>query len=480
MPNISEFRQQCAALGLDHIEVIEGAREPDVTLNMIINGQVDTITIGTYEYFESDLKQTDIVFFVEDEVSNQVSFIGNAVFFTERGGSDESWTYKTKKLTIPLNGGVRTFNASIKDEFIASGVLGIMANSIDDVDQYQNYKEDSLYGKIESKIQDLIAEEDKKRASNKGTLIGVKIPWLYNTYVFGSYLISPTGSYDHFLNCAKSNLAAVYSTGDRSRANQSFFPIFLQNKEISINQFSYNFSTVSGDQMHSIDYHIEQSSPNILLKSYIDGQPIAWDHGYARYSNSSYLDLHINGSFDWCLYLFYGGRRIYNCSGGFNTISSEKTYNSDALYSQPILEVYYKEQPFISGMVLWITNIHPDETYPFLGGYITSVALDRTGHIIKPVCPYIGLTDTTIDGVTITNNGKIAYNNCINSTFIADALAQNAIDYAPDSSPFTPLKGKGLMEIAIPMSSTEANYAKNLDYIIAPDEYIPEDYFDDE
>lgn len=131
-------------------------------------------------------------------------------------------------------------------------------------------------------------------------------------------------------------------------------------------------------------------------------------------------------------------------------------------------------------MVLWITNIYPDETYPFLGGYITSVALDRTGHIIKPVCPYIGLTDTTIDGVTITSNGKIAYNNCINSTFIADALAQNAIDYAPDSSPFTPLKGKGLMEIAIPMSSTEANYAKNLNYIIAPDEYIPEDYFDDE
>jgi hypothetical protein len=35
---------------------------------MIKNGQVDTITTGTYEYYEPELKKLDIVFFSEDDV----------------------------------------------------------------------------------------------------------------------------------------------------------------------------------------------------------------------------------------------------------------------------------------------------------------------------------------------------------------------------------------------------------------------------
>lgn len=480
MPNISEFKQECAALGLPHVEVIWGERELEVTLDMIKNGQVDTITTGTYEYFESQLKNLDIVFFSEDDTIQGVTFIGNSVFFTERGGSDESWTYKTREISIPLNGGIKTFNQSIKDEFIASGVLGIMANSIDEVDQSGNYREDSLYGKIKDKVQALILEADKTRTTNKGTLLGVKIPWLYNVYVFGSYLISPTDYFDHFLNCNKISLATVGSSGDRDRSNQSFFPLFLLNKSISNNKFSYSFSTLPGEQLHSVSGYIEQTSPSILLKSYIDKEPISWDSAYHRYYTDSFMDLRINGNFNWCMYLNYGGKRIHNCSGGFNTRSSTTTSNHDDLYSQPTLEVFYKDQPFITGMVLWITDIYPDDAYPFISGYITSIALDKTGQIIKPVCPYIGTLNTTIDGINIVANEKISYDNCINNTFIEHCLDQDAISYAPDSSPFTPLKGKSLMEVAIPMSNVEANYTKNLDYIIAPNEYIPEDYFDDE
>jgi hypothetical protein len=52
-------------------------------------------------------------------------------------------------------------------------------------------------------------------------------------------------------------------------------------------------------------------------------------------------------------------------------------------------------------------------------------------------------------------------------------------DYCQNAR-FTPLKGKTVLEVCIPIRAEELNYAKNVDYIIAPNGLIPDNYFDDE
>ena len=67
MPNVNEFKNQCAALGLQHVEVKDGYVDNVHSLDDILNPdgspKLDTISVTTYETYEDDLKTTDIVFF---------------------------------------------------------------------------------------------------------------------------------------------------------------------------------------------------------------------------------------------------------------------------------------------------------------------------------------------------------------------------------------------------------------------------------
>jgi hypothetical protein len=132
MPGIEEFKAQCVALGLEHIEVdseyddsqyfkINGNWK-SFTLNSLLSyvrsTPIEKISMGTYEHYESLFKQMDFVFFMSGEREGVV-FIGNGLMFSERGGGTESWSYDTHTIDIEMKGGIRTFNEVVKDELIA-------------------------------------------------------------------------------------------------------------------------------------------------------------------------------------------------------------------------------------------------------------------------------------------------------------------------------------------------------------------------
>jgi len=174
MPNINEFVEQCSLLGIDHIEVVpvdvyddtaefEGLSN-DEAVRLIKTKEKISDTI--YKKYKESLNTSNIVFFLNNgaDVSEEVVFLGNSIILGERGGGnpDESWTYNTHEVNIPLKAGVRTFNEAFKDEIVASGILGIVADSLDDMEgtitrdskgiRRGSYKESSLYGKLEAKV----------------------------------------------------------------------------------------------------------------------------------------------------------------------------------------------------------------------------------------------------------------------------------------------------------------------------------------
>jgi len=76
--------------------------------------------------------------------------------------------------------------------------------------------------------------------------------------------------------------------------------------------------------------------------------------------------------------LLYGGYNAPHTKG----VSNSSSYRGDRSY------VYYNEQPFLIGHVLWITSIQPNITPPRISGYLTIVAFNKQGKIIRPLCPY--------------------------------------------------------------------------------------------
>lgn len=490
MPNINEFESQCQALGLQHIEVVEGPRDSSVTLEDILSGRYARITTGTYEYFEDDLEKTDIVFFSQSDKTQEVSFIGNAVFFTESGGgTDESWTYETHKLTIPINGGVRTFNESLKDELIASGIIGIVADSIDErVDpnnENSDYKATSLFGKIEQKLAAL--------KGNKSSLANVKVPWLYNMVIFNdSYL---NGLHPEIYSEAVADGQNRNALENTTSGNIPFFcaPYLMQT-----NNYIYGFQTLNYNGTASYRDTITSAMLKEVYSSWMTKNPVKHidsnSSGPFVSSNYTYLD--------WC---------ITNCSetrttSGYKAIKGRATSTSSAPNVNPIEAPYhmhggsyngyhstiygytqdgyatvaFSEQPFLYGFVFYITEIHASDENPFLGGYLTIVGINSQGKIIKPKVPWYASEpfDYIDNGVLVTKTAGVYYD--LIASNIRQASGSSTIpEIIPDNSEYSPLKGKILFECSVRQTPAEANYANNLNYIIAPDDFIPDDYFDD-
>ena len=451
MPNVSEFKQECAALGLSHIEVVEGDREPDVTLDMIKNGQVDTITTGTYEYYESELKKLDIVFFSEDDVIQGVTFIGNSVFFAERGGSEESWTYKTHKINIPVDGGVRTFSGAMKDELFAMGVMGIVADSIDDVDNHGNYLDTSLYGKIENKLAALMRKEGAT------TLEGLKIPWLYNIIVSRC---SGSGSGIDWASTFSDHIGRVgQNAGGTERMDSAIYCNFD------------SFSTTDNTYLYKLGYDFKYNTDGLTW--IITGTPKYPVRTGKCSANWVYADDRFLKA--------WNGQHHATSHGGWNNPMYQGTSGTPGNSDQPINYTKFSTQPYVFGMVFMITHITEQDSYrqvPAISGYITIIGLDKQGHILAPVPPYWTLRSCTIKGQSYNEHVQVRIN--LTPQEISELMDNGDIDYMPDYSKFSPLKGKTIMEVCIPIRAAELNYAKNVDYIIAPNDLIPEDYFDDD
>ena len=462
MPNINEFVEQCSLLGIDHIEVVpvdvyddtaefEGLSN-DEAVRLIKTKEKISDTI--YKKYKETLNTSNIVFFLNNgaDVSEEVVFLGNSIILGERGGGnpDESWTYNTHEVDIPLKAGVRTFNEAFKDEIVASGILGIVADSLDDMEgtitrdskgiRRGIYKESSLYGKLEAKVQAKMKEAGQwDETTQTGDLSGVKIPWLYNLTLMGE----PIAGYNHIYLPSGFSGILDYSTYYNSSAANYIWAFYSNLYEYSQNVYKYGFQmfyTSGRRYINSVENiskiinkdYLEFFIPN---KNYEPGtssdRPI-YDHGADIGKYKGYL---------------YGG---YNAPH----ISAQTTTGTDN-----ISYVYYDEQPFLIGHILWITSIQPNIEPPRASGYLTIVAFNKQGKIIRPLCPY-----WTKEGNTWTE-----YSEDIKDT----------LELMPDFSPYSPLEGKNLLELCLPLTEAEALYAQNQDYVIVPTDYVPDNWKQD-
>jgi hypothetical protein len=109
--------------------------------------------------------------------------------------------------------------------------MGIMADSIDDIDNHGNYLDNSLYGKIESKLAVLMKNEGKTN------LEGVKIPWLYNLIAFRDSQLnsSITGK---TIGDTSNTLISNSSTTDRAKV------LYCEPYTLHINAYSYCWRTL--------------------------------------------------------------------------------------------------------------------------------------------------------------------------------------------------------------------------------------------
>lgn len=489
MPNINDFTEQCDALGLQHIEIVPDGT-PGVDDSDIHSWQdvltKEKITTSTYELYEEDLKKTEVVFFCQDENLRSVSFLANAVFFTERGGSDESWTYKTKTINIPVNGGLRTFSEAMNDELIASGIIGIVADSLCDKDTHGDYLSNSLYGKIEDKLAQLMADE------RKTNLAGVKVPWLYNTVVLNERYNSAPYSRLHptFTNYTP------YDSGKRSQLSADSSDNGTRAKVVKISP--YNFS--SGKYIYSYRWYDLTNAINSplsyfteALQGIITNNPkTASSHtvntatvytprmyNYSYYSTSAAASILHSDSIE--------GNQGSGFGGYMTTRNARVSKAHSGTWAYQNLVTIFPEQPYLVGFVFFITDIRTDDPAS-LGGYLISIGINKNGHIIEPVCPYTaGITtvagdeDETsynvIDGVTYWKYTPIPYSVLEEHP---EYIETYQIGVYNEGSPISPLRGAIALENSIRMTPEEAAYAGNLNYLIAPNEFIPDDYFDDE
>lgn len=479
MPNINSFIEQCNLLGIEHIRVDSDYDDSEYfkedgswktytvqTLQSYINtNAIDIISMNTYEHYEDLFKQTNIVFFMNGE-RDQIVFIGNGLILSERGGGIESWAYDTHTIEIEMKGGIRTFNTTIKDELIAQRILGVTANSLSDRDNNGKYKTDSLYGKIQAKTIQLMKEAGKwNQETQTGDLANVKLPWLYSLYVF-----DPIGAFygDNYTGTLSNDIMYLYpheSFGHVwqviNNQNQGFIiPLSIQLSNINNNKYYYKFyackmnnsSYVSFDGMEVFNSNSSSSRQstvnNIVLNSY----------------NKVALSVGVNNNNKYGICFAQYQKRLASTYGGINGSNTPRTSDMSQWKD---LTVAYREQPFLIGMVFWITSYGSDNVnYPMLNGYITSIAFNKDGEILEPVCPYWDGSNTN----TITDD---------TDPEIQPGGSKENYEPLP-SLGYDNLNGKILIPMAIPITPTENNYAQNLNYIIVPTDWIPENYIDDE
>ena len=462
MPNINEFVEQCSLLGIDHIEVVpvdvyddtaefEGLSN-DEAVRLIKTKEKISDTI--YKKYKESLNTSNIVFFLNNgaDVSEEVVFLGNSIILGERGGGnpDESWTYNTHEVNIPLKAGVRTFNEAFKDEIVASGILGIVADSLDDMEgtitrdskgiRRGSYKESSLYGKLEAKVQAKIKEAGQwDEETQTGDLSGVKIPWLYNLTLMGK----PIAGYNN-IYLPSGILGNLDSSYYNSSAANYIWAFYSSLYEYSQNTYKYGFQqfyTTGSSHNRFIDN--TSNIPKIINKEY--------DEIFIPNINESTNtpSMYDGQSYSTYYGLLYGGYNAPHTKG----VSNSSSYRGDRSY------VYYNEQPFLIGHVLWITSIQPNITPPRISGYLTIVAFNKQGKIIRPLCPY----------QTKEGNTWAEYSEDIKDT----------LELMPDFSPYSPLEGKNLLELCLPLTEAESLYAQNQDYVIVPTDYVPDDWKQD-
>ncbi len=400
MPTIDEFINDCAIGGIEHIEVV-----PDSELNDIDKYtsadevlKVEQISSSVFRKFYDELMKSNVAFFLKgvgginvilkgkliDNILNSMNkeeakkflqdlsdgevqlepdgegvvtipisndlFVENAIMLVDANGnsnSDNTLDVVSNDIEIPLNGGMRVYSTeSVRDEIVACQVLCISANSLALKDG-DKYKEDSLYGKLEKKIQVL--------KGDKPTIEGIKIPWLYTAIV------------------------PMNDSGDGGKCSHQI-PYSSTSFSSSDGYFYFNYINLH-------DQALVEEKNYYYYKCYADNKKISDILTNQVKTNNAFIKTRSSSYSTFSSSLFYQNWAF----GGYTNIHKDSTeLDSYASYNKaaPQLDVVFEELPYIIGLVVWVEKVVPNgEKANYIEGFMTPVAFDKNGKIIEPLDP---------------------------------------------------------------------------------------------
>ena len=363
---------------------------------------------------------------LEEDENGYVTIPVSNDMFVQAAGPEETWAYQTSTVEIPMETGIRTFSGATKDEIVTQGLMGIMANSLKDMNE-TSYAADSLFGKIKRKV-------EKAMANTHGTdpaywtLEDVKLPWLYNRIGIrpANSGFLRDGDRIHGTLSGNTYIEPAYNIGI---INNSFATAITLEAQITNNQYIYTIYFCSEDDNFS--------SEDLASKiSWYTKSPLYWtkfglnDNNKRTFAYSSPKN-YFHGAVS-----FGGYDNAYSVLGN----KDHSGYN----WSDTIRTLRYNQQPYLIGMVLWITDIIPQGTYKYSRCWLVPIAFDFYGNILQP------LYTNDLPGTGVSANYIIP-------------------------SPIADLNGNIIVRLSLPMSQAEVDYALSNNYIIVPVSCLPND-----
>lgn len=495
MPNVNEFITYCSNLGIDHIEVLDDAtyeslyhktgvlsEQYEVVRNMTV------INTTTYENYQRRLDKENIVFFVrgkvktsgvnfkgkyigeiiqeienrtqaeataedeeywgaegveqflsdliggnlilkEDEngtvtlpLSVDTMYIGNA--FVYKSGADAgvpAWAYESVDTTdLSIDCGIRTFNGAYNDEIVAQGLLGIKANNFD-----------SFLDKVQQKARVAMGDSD--------TLTNIALPWLYTKFgIYPTkvklYSSQVAGVYGALVPSVDTLQFAVYKRPDpappitRSQFSD-VWELVLSNFGNDYIEYKIKFEEYNKGKLDKDNFGIQDSwSMNAFLNQYSNN--VSADTysavAYSAWTQSNdfsaiYLGIPSAGGYD--LNLDYCG----------SSVSTERVQK-------------YTVQPFMIGMVFWITDIKKELDNQYALCWAIPIGFDESGNLMMP---YKEGNRNTVQEISDKHN-----------------IYQFPIDF----------KGHIALPLALNMTNAEFEYATERKNLIVPVTCLPNDY----
>lgn len=381
--------------------------------------------------------------YVTIPVSNDM-FVQNAILYSDQAaGPEETWAYQTNTVEIPMETGIRTFSGATKDEIITQGLMGIMADNLKNMDG-SSYAANSLFGKIKRKVEKAMTDAHGVDPTY-WTLENVKLPWLYNrigvyennkrNYMQGGF----TGS-----GYTEPAWNTSYSTTEDKPFSTAIDLILT---EVKNNQFIYSiyFSTNSSGSGTGGVFSRDELGTDINSKiSY----PLYW---CKRVPNSTgkttFEDIGQYSAWRFQGAVSFGGYDSANeCMAHPANEFNQNLTDWETRYRT----IRYSEQPYLIGMVLWITDYVPSGTYKYSRFWLIPVAFDFHGNILAPLC-----TNEPVNLQAETYNGK-------------------NFNYK-QASPISNLNGNIIVRLSLPMSQAEADYALANNFVIVPVSCLPND-----
>lgn len=379
-------------------------------------------------------------------LSENTIYVSNAIMYERGSGPDQTWTETdiVDEVTLDVDNGLRTFNVAFKDEIIAQGLLGIKANSLNNSIEGM-YNEDSLFGKIQAKV----AQAIRETPGSDGTLKNVKLPWLYTRFGLQPNYKETVNNVNRYCANNQGQLSfGTYTQPYISDAEWNVFNYISDNpsdekiKDYFAEVYNLEMSAM-GQNYIEYQIRIKTTSQNRNAKNTF-GITNSWSYSQDISSRQGRSDtrrawnLNDYGTPVFNSVITFGG---YNLNYQF--LKTDDSEGSSYAYGTRVQR--YATQPFVIGMVFWITDIIKNNTSgQYVRCWVVPVALNEQGEIMAP----------------LTTGSAEQYS----SDYIVNAPA----DF--DS------KGYIGLRLALPMTDDEYKYALSNNYMVVPSTCLPSNY----